>query len=113
MRGPLQFDGREIERWADNPAAAYELPRLIRRLILATTKLRALDMLDMGAGSASSLGGWDGLCDAREGSAYCPLGRSGWEFSVQKDKLKKGWGDYGPVFTCPTCKRFIEAPMDE
>lgn len=93
MRGPLQFDGREIERWADNPAAAYELPRLIRRLILATTKLRALDMLDMGAGSASSLGGWDGLCDAREGSAYCPLGRSGWEFSVQKDKLKKKLDD--------------------
>lgn len=28
-------------------------------------------------------------------------------------KLEKGWGDYGPVFTCPGCRKFIEAPMDE
>lgn len=29
------------------------------------------------------------------------------------DKLKKGMGDYGPVFTCPKCRKFIEAPMDD
>ncbi|HMU41286.1 MAG TPA: hypothetical protein PKE31_19920 [Pseudomonadota bacterium] len=31
----------------------------------------------------------------------------------QKDKLKKGMGDYGPIYECPTCKNFIEAPMEE
>jgi hypothetical protein len=28
-------------------------------------------------------------------------------------QLKKGWGDYGPVFSCPACRRFIEAPEVE
>lgn len=31
----------------------------------------------------------------------------------KNDKLKRGMGDYGPVFTCPKCRKFIEAPMDE
>ena len=28
-------------------------------------------------------------------------------------QLKKGSGDYGPVFTCPSCRKFIEMPMDD
>ena len=29
-------------------------------------------------------------------------------------ELAKGEGDYGPVFTCPACRKFIEAPnVDE
>lgn len=29
-------------------------------------------------------------------------------------ELEKGAGDYGPIFTCPACRRFIEAPnLDE
>ncbi len=29
-------------------------------------------------------------------------------------ELEKGAGDYGPIFTCPACRKFIEAPnLDE
>ncbi len=29
-------------------------------------------------------------------------------------ELEKGAGDYGPIYTCPACRRFIEAPnLDE
>ena len=28
-------------------------------------------------------------------------------------QLKKAMGDYGPVFNCPACRKFIEAPMDD
>jgi transposase-like protein len=45
------------------------------------------------------------IAAGRTSNLNCPF--------CQKDKLKKGWGDYGPVFTCPSCRRFIEAPMDE
>ena len=44
----------------------------------------------------------DQIAAGRTSNLTCPF--------CKNDKLKKGWGDYGPVFTCPTCKRFIEAP---
>jgi transposase-like protein len=43
------------------------------------------------------------IAAGRTSNLTCPF--------CQKDKLKKAMGDYGPVFTCPSCRRFIEAPM--
>lgn len=47
----------------------------------------------------------DQIAAGRTSNLVCPF--------CKGDKLKKGWGDYGPVYTCPSCKRFIEAPMEE
>ena len=43
------------------------------------------------------------IAAGRTSNLSCPF--------CQKDKLKKAMGDYGPVFTCPSWRRFIEAPM--
>lgn len=45
------------------------------------------------------------IAAGRTSNLTCPF--------CQKDKLKKGMGDYGPVYECPKCHNFIEAPMDE
>lgn len=45
------------------------------------------------------------IAAGRTSNLVCPF--------CKNDKLKKGAGDYGPVFTCPSCRKFIEAPMDD
>ncbi|HMY59048.1 MAG TPA: hypothetical protein PK472_12370 [Pseudomonadota bacterium] len=45
------------------------------------------------------------IAAGRTSNLTCPF--------CQKDKLKKTMGDYGPVYECPKCHNFIEAPMDE
>ena len=47
----------------------------------------------------------DLIAAGRTSNLTCPF--------CKKDRLKKGMGDYGPVFTCPSCRRFIEAPMSD
>jgi ribosomal protein L37AE/L43A len=45
------------------------------------------------------------IAAGRTSNLTCPF--------CKNDTLKKGMGDYGPVFTCPKCRKFIEAPMDD
>ena len=45
------------------------------------------------------------IAAGRTSNLTCPF--------CKNDKLKKGMGDYGPVFTCPSCRKFFEAPMDD
>jgi ribosomal protein L37AE/L43A len=47
----------------------------------------------------------DLIAAGRTSNLECPF--------CKGDILKKGNGDYGPVFTCPKCRKFIEAPMDD
>ena len=47
----------------------------------------------------------EAIAAGRTSNLECPF--------CKRDKLKKGMGDYGPVFTCPACKKFVEAPMDD
>jgi hypothetical protein len=47
----------------------------------------------------------DAIAAGRTSNLTCPFCDSG--------KLKKGQGDYGPVFTCDHCRKFIEAPMED
>lgn len=47
----------------------------------------------------------DQIAAGRTSNLTCPF--------CKGSTLKKGYGDYGPVYTCPSCRRFIEAPMDE
>lgn len=77
----IQFDPKEIDRWADLKAveAFSRFPTLVRRLILAT--LPTASLLDVPDGSAVWAGGWDGLLEVEEGNAWVPPGFSAWEFN--------------------------------
>lgn len=47
----------------------------------------------------------ENIAAGRTSNLTCPFCRNA--------QLKKGSGDYGPIFTCPSCRKFIEAPMDD
>lgn len=73
------ISAEELEDWACKYEAASVLPALVRKLLLATTRLRRIDMR---AGGGVWLAGWGGIVDAEEPSPFCPSGRSGWELST-------------------------------
>jgi hypothetical protein len=81
----------DLERWADRHEAAAVLPELVRRLLLATVAVRELEMR---AGKAVHLKGFDGVVIAREETAFCPEGLSAWELSTRADVKTKLDEDY-------------------
>lgn len=89
MSRPWEISGDDIAKWADRYDAPAVLPKLVRRLLAATTPL---DGLEMRADAGVRFGGWDGVVRARDGHAWCPRGLSVWELSVAagtKAKLDK------------------------
>lgn len=88
----LRFDPSAISYWADQPEATHQLPELIRRLILATVP--AVSHLDIPAGSAVWLPGWDGLLAVEAGNAWAPDGSSAWEFGSGRNPAGKANSDY-------------------
>ena len=85
----LTISARDLERWAEHPDARHQLPRLVRRLLRASTRLRELDIPD-----DVDQAGYDGICRAEVGTAFCPSGRSFWELSVRSDVKSKLDADY-------------------
>ena len=88
----IHFDPSEIANWASKPEANYQLPELIRRLILASKT--ELTRLDIPSGSAVWQEGWDGLVNAKTGNAWLPEGLSAWELSCQTNPNTKASNDY-------------------
>lgn len=76
-----EITAEDIERWADRFEASAILPKLVRRLLAATAPNA---LVEMPGDAATRLGGWDGLVQAPEDSAFCPQGLSAWELSVEK-----------------------------
>ena len=89
----IRVDSSEIANWASKPQASYDLPELIRRLILATVPQPSL--LRIPSGSSVRLPGWDGVLDVEEGNEWVPKGTSVWEMSCEGDAEKKANADYG------------------
>lgn len=87
----LRVSAEDLERWTDLPQAFGVLPELVRRLLLATGTVRELEMR---SGKAVYLKGFDGVLDARKGTAFCPMGLSVWEISIRADVEKKLDEDY-------------------
>lgn len=85
----LSISARDLERWAERPDARFQLPRLVRRLLWASTRLRELDMPD-----DVDQAGYDGICRAEASTAFCPSDRSIWELSVRSDVEAKLDQDY-------------------
>lgn len=81
-----------LEDWADRVDSKGDLPYLISRLVRATTA--ASTQADIPSGSASYVGGWDGIVTCEEETAYVPKGISLWEFGTDTDNKGKADKDY-------------------
>nr|WP_314671728.1 hypothetical protein [uncultured Porphyromonas sp.] len=82
----------QLGSWADKPESKANFPHLISRLIRATT---AKDTkVDIPWGSATYIGGWDGIVDSKEKTRYVPRGISLWELGTDQNPKKKADADY-------------------
>ncbi len=81
-----------LERWADTTFSKAALPYLISRLIRATTP--ASTKANLPSGSATYIGGWDGIVNCESETSYVPKDKSLWEFGTNSDIKGKADGDY-------------------
>lgn len=96
------LDGVERSRlkmWADQAEARFELPRLIRRLILETTP--GLVGISMPASEGTALPEWDGTVRSTGATPWVPAGLSLWEISVNKNAEQKATDDYDKRLETP------------
>lgn len=82
-----------LGRWADDASAKSTFPQLISRLVRATTPIDT--KITIPWGSATYIGGWDGIVRCNQQARYVPSGVSVWEFGTSKDYKKKANEDYG------------------
>ena len=81
----------DLAEWGRTRAAAGELPRLVRRLILETASVVELGFP---ADEGVSVGGWDGTARTTIATVQMPEGLSLWEISNQASPEKKADADY-------------------
>ncbi|XXX82214.1 ATP-binding protein [Sorangium sp. So ce134] len=91
MIKPWEISSKELQEWAGRYDAPAVLPRLVRRLLLATSPL---DGIAMRADGGTRYEGWDGIVRSRGGTAFCPAGLSVWELSVEGKVRPKLDDDY-------------------
>jgi hypothetical protein len=82
----------DVEAWADLIPARSDFPRLIRRLIHATSD--APTRVDFPAGEGSQRKGWDGIVDLPTPTINGTAGRSVWELGVGADPAGKAESDF-------------------
>lgn len=81
-----------LENWADTTFSKAALPYLISRLVRATTP--ASTKANLPSGSATYIGGWDGIIECETETSYVPQGTSLWEFGTTSDCKGKADDDY-------------------
>ncbi len=99
-----------LENWADTTFSKAALPYLIARLVRATTP--ASTKANLPSGSATYIGGWDGIVNCETETAYVPQGISLWEFGTSTDCKGKADDDYdkrkkNPIGFMPSDSVFI------
>lgn len=82
----------DIERWAGTAFSKNEFPYLISRLVRATTL--ASTKVNIPSGSATYIGGWDGIVNCESETSYVPKGISLWEFGTGSKVKGKADKDY-------------------
>lgn len=83
----------DIETWADLISARTDFPRLIRRLIHATSE--ALLRAEFPAGEGSQRSGWDGIVTVPSSlTPHLPAGVSCWELGVGATPARKAENDF-------------------
>ena len=82
----------QLAAWADTPESKANFPHLISRLIRVTTTKDT--KVNIPWGSATYIGGWDGIVDSKEKTRYVPEGISLWELGTNRDPESKANADY-------------------
>jgi hypothetical protein len=114
MSRPGYSDLAMLKAWADQRESDSEFPRLIRRLILETNP--GVVELGIPAGEGVATGGWDGIVESTETSAWVPKGRSLWELSTEKSVGVKADSDYEkrvhkPLVDGPAGHEYVAASL--
>ena len=81
-----------LERWAETTLSKSNLPYLVSRLVRASTP--ASTKVNIPWGSATYIGGWDGIVNCEIETTYVPQGISLWEFGTSSDCTAKANSDY-------------------
>lgn len=81
-----------LESWANTTFSKAALPYLISRLVRATTP--ASTKANLPSGSATYIGGWDGIVNCEIETPYVPKDISLWEFGTSSDSKGKADDDY-------------------
>jgi len=89
---PTLANAADLTQWANRLDAQGLLPKLIRRLMLAT----AGDITRIGVRSEEGIRypGFDGIVEAGKGNVFVPIGLSVWEMGVNQDPKGKAENDY-------------------
>jgi hypothetical protein len=82
----------DLEQWAATLIARADLSSLVGDLIRASAE--EITHYRFPAGDQSQHRGFDGVLEAKERPPYIPGGRSIWEFSVQKETIRKLNSDF-------------------
>lgn len=89
----LRITADDISRWGRRgDGARTELPRLIRKLVQASS--HRLSRCDFPAGALGETPGPDGIVEGADGNAWVPNGDSWWELSTRRDVSQKASEDY-------------------
>lgn len=84
----------DLEDWANRVDCKYNLPHLIRKLILATIELKEIKAIQFSYGEDVQTGGYDGELETTSEKIFIPLGESVWEFGTTNNKKGKADEDY-------------------
>src|SRR5258705_13239519 len=86
------IDPHELESWGHSADAPWQMPILLRRLIVATTD-RA-NLVEFPGGTSVYFFGWDGRINAQRATGFVPRGRSGWEIGIGEQRARKDSYDF-------------------
>src|SRR5712692_401374 len=110
---PTLANAADLAQWANRLDAQGLLPKLIRRLMLAT----AGDITRIGVRSEEGIrySGFDGITEVGKGNAFVPTGLSVWEMGVNQDPKGKAADDYikrtkDPLGIDPSLTTFVFIP---
>lgn len=92
LRHARLVDAQDLIAWAQRHESQANLPRLVRRLVLASAA--GLTQAAFRAGEGVQLAGWDGVTVAGPSHGFVPDGTTGWELSTRKDVKRKADHDY-------------------
>ena len=81
-----------LQRWADTTFSKEALPYVISRLIRATSPKSTRANIPWG--SATYMGGWDGIVTCQSDASHVPQGISLWEFGTNSNIRGKADRDY-------------------
>lgn len=92
MTSILLVNATDIDSWANRRTAQDSLPKLLRRLVRATTE--RVKFISVRADEGVQLEGFDGLLEVETGNEFVPGGKSVWEFGTNKQVKSKADDDY-------------------